>query len=137
MLKSERTFCVLQCNADTRLQLVCRMLLIGGGCNLPNFRKKLVMMMQEAIEIGPRKYTTLTHLKDKIGFTDSQLPAASLGWVGASLISSNDSLIRSEEIHRQALLGVKDIPDWTSLLHPETKSTLFKAPEIGSGLPSL
>ena len=90
-----------QLNVENRIRVCQNIILSGGSCAVPGFKKRL---FQEIIYLLTTRdeFEELRNLKELIAIQECCFPSNSLVWVGASLLSSLNNeidrfLITAEE----------------------------------------
>eukprot|EP01122_Echinamoeba_exundans_P008506 TRINITY_DN2829_c0_g1_i2.p1 TRINITY_DN2829_c0_g1~~TRINITY_DN2829_c0_g1_i2.p1 ORF type:complete len:406 (+),score=41.77 TRINITY_DN2829_c0_g1_i2:1-1218(+) len=118
---------IIQSNIDVRGVLISHILLLGGISLIPGLRSKLHEELKRAIQSGPTRFRALEPLLPKIAFVDCPLSPLTMGWIGASLLSTVYSVLRESEMERSRFVELGTCPDWSSLLSNEKRIQLFKS----------
>eukprot|EP00027_Filamoeba_sp_ATCC50430_P015005 CAMPEP_0168572072 /NCGR_PEP_ID=MMETSP0413-20121227/17724_1 /TAXON_ID=136452 /ORGANISM="Filamoeba nolandi, Strain NC-AS-23-1" /LENGTH=224 /DNA_ID=CAMNT_0008605067 /DNA_START=617 /DNA_END=1287 /DNA_ORIENTATION=+ len=89
---------IRQSPADTRLELLSNIILIGGGAMMKGLKNRLYAEIKQLIRES-QTFEELRALENHISFTKIPFSGASLAWVGASVVgsleySNNNALTR-------------------------------------------
>lgn len=93
---------------------------------IPGFSERLLDELGLAIEAGPVRFRELLPLRPNLSFVKSPFSPVVCAWVGASLVSTVNALYRDSELQRASFMEKgQNFPDWTCLLDPDRRKTLF------------